>query len=275
LGFLTDLILRNRHKHKIPVIVSTHGGIFHTKNVHSLKKIYFQNIVKAHLKNADKIIAVSENDKKLFSTIAENEKIELIENAINLKKFKIKDRTPVTNSFVFVGRISNNKRIDLVIEAFAKSENKNFTIAIVGKEFDNIKSSLEKRAGKSGIKDKIKFLGEISEEKLMQIFKETEFFISASEYEGFGISAIEAMASGLIPVLNSIPSFRKFVTAGKNGFIVNFSDTKNTAIQIERILELSDKEKKELSKNSVNASKKYSWETQIKKFEKIYSEVVL
>ncbi|MFH1240351.1 MAG: glycosyltransferase family 4 protein [Candidatus Diapherotrites archaeon] len=274
LGFLTDLILRNRQKHRKPVIVSTHGGIFHTKNVHSLKKIYFQNIVKAHLKNADKIIAVSENDKKLFLTIANEAQLEMIENAIDLKKFKILERKPVKNTFVFVGRISNNKRIDLLIDVFSKLKNKDFKIKIVGKDFDNLRDNLEKKAKDCGLSNKIKFAGEVNEKELIQIFKETEFFVSASEYEGFGISTIEAMASGLIPVLNSIPSFRKFVTAGKNGFIVNFSDTKNTAIQIERILKLSDKEKKELSKNAVKVSKNYSWSNQIKKFEKMYNDVI-
>ena len=274
LGFLTDFILRNRHKHEIPIIVSTHGGIFHTKKLYSIKKIYFNNIVKSHLKNADRIIAVSENDKKLFSTIANEDNLEIIENAVNLKKFEMRERKPVKNSFVFVGRLSNNKRIDLLIEAFSKLKNKDFRIKIVGKDFDNLKGVLEKKAEEHGLSNKIKFTGEISEEKLIQIFKDTEFFISASEYEGFGISAIEAMASGLIPVLNSIPSFRTFVTSGNNGFIINFSDKKNTVLQIEKLLILSAKEKQKLSKNASESSKNYSWRTQIKKFEKIYAEVI-
>ena len=273
-NYLSNYLLFNKQKHRTPLIFSTHGGIFHTKNLKHIKKMYFNTIIKSHLKNADKIIAVSENDKKLFSAIANENKIELIENAINLKKFKISERKPVRNSFAFVGRLSNNKRIDLLIDVFSKLKNKDFKITIVGKDFDNLKDRLEKKTREYGLTDKLEFTGEVSEKKLIQIFKTTEFFISASEYEGFGISAIEAMASGLIPVLSQIPSFKTFVTSKHNGFIVDFSNIKNATIQLEQILKISKTERQKLSKNAIESSKKYSWKTQIKKFEKIYAEVI-
>lgn len=275
IGYFSDFLLSKSKVLGKPVVVSTHGGIFHTKNIGFLKKIYFRTITKRNLNKAAKIIAVSGHDRKIFSGIVPQGDIEIIENSVDLGRFSAKGHNPGNNTFVFVGRISINKRIDLLMETFAEaaSELGDFKLFIVGEDFDDLLLPLKKIVEEKGISKNVVFTGGLGEQELAELFKKTEFFVSASEYEGFGISAIEAMSCGLIPILNRIDSFREFVTSGKNGFITDFSDKRSAALAIIRASKLSIDEKTNISKNAVESSEKYSWKKQIAEFEKVYKEV--
>ena len=50
-----------------------------------------------------------------------------------------------------------------------------------------------------------------SDDDLLELMADSRYFISASEYEGFGLSALEAMAAGSTPIADTIPSFVKMI----------------------------------------------------------------
>ncbi|RLG69063.1 MAG: hypothetical protein DRO07_02775, partial [Candidatus Iainarchaeum archaeon] len=178
------------------------------------------------------------------------------------------------NTFVFVGRLSKNKRLDLLVEAFASaSQNKEAMLYIVGSDFENLRKELERKVKNLNAEDRIKFLGKLPEQELVELLASTDFFISASDYESFGISAIEGMASGCIPVLSSIPSFRAFVEKGKNGFIVDFHNTKRASKKLAQIMELSRAEKEKMRKNAIAYSKRFEPKEQTKKLLALYSQL--
>jgi len=268
INFFSDFLALTKILHKKPMVLSTHGGIFHNSSG-ILKKIYFFGWCRIALRAFDKIVCVSKNDFELFSKIINKKKLVLIENGIETEKFKSGKKKK--NSFVFLGRMSKNKRIGLLIDALAETKEK-FELHIAGMDFDNIALDLRAKALEKGISDKVIIHGEISEKKLLDLLSESEFFVSASEYEGFGITALEAMASGCIPILNSIESFRHFVQGEKNGFIADFADTKNTAEKIKKIMALKQSEKNGISKNAVSRAEDFSWKNRAFEFDRVYEE---
>jgi alpha-1,3-mannosyltransferase len=100
-----------------------------------------------------------------------------------------------------------------------------------------------------------------------------EFFVSASEYEGFGITALEAMAAGCIPILNNIDSFREFVKNGKNGFIADFTDSKKASESILNAMNINKKEKTEIAKRAIERAEGFSWDKKARGYEKVFLEV--
>ena len=218
---------------------------------------------------------MSKNDFELFSKIVPREKLALIENGIDFEKFSMAKNEKTKNSFVFLGRMSRNKRIDLLIDAFAglKRKTKDFELHIAGMDFDNILEEMKRKAEESGIAENVFFHGEVSEKELLELLGSSEFFVSASEYEGFGLTALEAMAAGCIPVLNKIDSFKNFVSAGKNGFIADFEKSAETAERIFEITEMEKKRKSEIAGNAAARAGDFSWEKKALEYEKVYSEV--
>jgi len=271
LGFFADYLALTRLLHNKPLILSTHGGIFHTKDISFIKKAYFNLIGRLALKQFAKVVAVSSNDLKLFRKIVPEKKLVLIENAIDFEKLQKTKSNPETNNFLFVGRLSKNKGLKELLKAFAvvKKEKPDFMLRIVGREFDLTKKELQKEINELGLEKNVMLLGEVTDKELDEAYGISGIFVSASSYEGFGISTVEAMAAGLIPILNDIPSFREFVSGG-NGFIADFSNSGKAAETILQTMELDRKERKELSRKARSFARGFGWEEKAKQHIRVY-----
>ncbi len=104
---------------------------------------------------------------------------------VNCARFNDCCNSNIGNYFLFVSRLVNYKKCDLVIAAFNKL---GWPLKIIGTGPD--KSKLESMAKKN-----IEFLGFLSDEEIKKYYAETKAFIFAAE-EDFGIVPVEAMAAG-------------------------------------------------------------------------------
>lgn len=274
IGFFSDFLSLTKPLHKKRLVISTHGGFFHTKSLGALKKAYFHTLNRAALSAADCVICDSEHDFDIFSKTAKN--AVLVNNGVAVEKFLKGRKRKEKNSMLFVGRLSKNKRVDKIISAAKELKNagQNFKITIVGTDFEGILPSLERMRRESMLEKEIEIIaGPVPEKKLLKIYSRSEFFISASAYEGFGISAIEAMAAGCIPVLSDIDSFNQFVESGKNGFIIDFAETEKAAEGISKILKMKAAQKKKISQNAVKRAKDFDWRKVGSEMARIYARV--
>ncbi len=247
------------------------GECFTQKNLlQSKREKYFYKLCRKTLKNFDKIIAVSKNDEELFSKISE--KVVFIPNGVDFKIYSEIKRLPKKNSFLFIGRLSSNKGIDHLIEVvyLLKDKIPDIKLYIVGKDWRGQRKILEDSVKEKNLDKNIIFTGGVSEKEKIDYLKKSEFFVSASEYEGFGISVLEAMAAGLPVIVNDIDAFRSFVEDGKNGFIADYSNPKKTADYIFGILNKTDLSK--ISENAINTAKEYDWKELAKRIKNIYKE---
>jgi alpha-1,3-mannosyltransferase len=267
LGFFSDLLALTKFMHKKPLILSTHGGIFHTRAYFAMKSAYFNLWLRIISRRFNTIIAVSRSDERLFSAIASN--VELIPNGIEVGDFQT-ERAAENNTLLYVGRISRNKRIEHLIETIAilKKDVPDVKLYVVGEDWEGILVDLKNLAKVRDVESNIIFLGEIRKrEKILEYYSKAKFFVSASEYEGFGISVLEAMASGCIVVVNDIDAFRELVRDGENGFLVDFSNPHAASVVISKILK---KDLKGISCGAMETARHYDWNNVIRRIEKVY-----
>lgn len=271
-GFFSDFLIATKFLHHVPVVVSTHGGIFHTHSIGLLKKIYFHIFQRALLNLADAVIAVSKNDLERFLRICS--KTVLVENGVDVSKFSAGKKKP--GSFLFVGRFSQNKRIDLLLKAFseARKRGQEFSLFIAGTDWEGLLGNYLKAAPKPGEAGKIKFILNPSKSELEALYRGCEFFVSASEYEGFGISLVEAMASGCIPIVQKNDGFSNIVDDGKNGFFADYSSSGKAAARIISALEMNSAGRKKIAASAAQKANDFSWDGKIEKLEHIYRKAM-
>ncbi len=276
LGFFSDYLAITKFLHKKPLILNTHGGIFHTRKLGVLKKVYFGLFQKFFLKKFDIVIADSKADFELFSKIVQKEKLVLIENAIDLEKFYNSKKEKIPNTFVFVGRFSKNKKISDLIGVFSEiaKKGKEFSLKIVGIDFDNLKKEIFQEIEEKGLGKNIQIIENLPEKDLAELLAKTRFFVSASEYEGFGISAIEAMASECIPLLNNIENFNTIIESNANGKILEFKNHEKTAKEIVNLMDLPKESLQKMSQASLKSTKRFSLKSVIKRYTQEYEKVV-
>ncbi len=109
--------------------------------------------------------------------------------------------------FLFLGRLVRGKGVEVIVEACTRL---NLPLKVAGS--GPILGELKKRAGKT-----IEFLGQVSEEEKIKLYSGATAFISASEDEDFGITQIEAMASGTPVIAIRAGGYLETVVEGKTG----------------------------------------------------------
>ncbi|MBI2085063.1 MAG: glycosyltransferase family 4 protein [Candidatus Aenigmarchaeota archaeon] len=270
-SFFSDFFSITKPLHKKRLILSTHGGIFHTKKIMPVKNAYFFGWEKLILKSFDKVFAHSVNDNELFSKIVPENKINFMPYSLYIKDYDV-NRKYTENSMLFVGRLGKNKRIDRLIRVLKNVSEiiDDITLVLVGGYLQDDKE-LFALAQSLGVDKKIISLGPKYGKDLIKCYASYNIFVSAAEYEGFGISVLESMAAGCPVVVNNIKAFRNFVDNGKTGYITDFSDENKTADLIVKVLASN---LSAISKNAKEYAKEYDWPAGVRRALKAYDEVL-
>jgi glycosyltransferase involved in cell wall biosynthesis len=134
-----------------------------------------------------------------------------------------------------LGRLGFEKRVDLVIEAFAKLKRTqlNYSLIIVGDGPTDVVNQLKRLA--EPIPD-IHFAGFLLGETKANVLASCDVFCSPSPYETFGLTVVEAMASGIPVVTVNSGAVSENVIDGVNGYLVPPDDVEALANCLHKIL---------------------------------------
>lgn len=99
-------------------------------------------------------------------------------------------------------------------------------------------------------RQQISFLGGVSDEEMHRQLAESEIFLSLSRSDGTSTSLLEAMASGLFPILSDIPQNREWITdSAANGLLVHPDDHAGLAAAIHSTLTAHDQRRRATAHN--------------------------
>ncbi len=140
------------------------------------------------------------------------------------KKLRLPDKKII---ILYVGRFSISDKADLypVLFAFKNllTKNKNILLVLAGKNFQgNYAVRLKKMANDLGILHNIKFFLNLSQAEKYLLYAASDIFVSPSDslQESFGLTVIEAMASGLAVVVSDWDGYREIVIHNETGFCI-------------------------------------------------------
>jgi glycosyltransferase involved in cell wall biosynthesis len=131
-------------------------------------------------------------------------------------------QTPV---LLIVGRLERYKNVDLVINAFRTLPSE-ATLMVVGDGPD--RARLERHVRAIGPGWPIHFTGSVSGQMLDDLFAQASVVTSASDYEAFGLTLAEGLASGARVVASAIPAHTDLARRAGAGSLVTLVDPRNT-----------------------------------------------
>jgi alpha-1,3-mannosyltransferase len=233
-GFFEHVARRPRRHGQIRV-ATTHGAIFHTKWLAPLKSLYFNTVSRSVARNYDLICANSAADKSLFDNVGAP--VALIPNGVKA----IGDFWARGQDILTIGRLAGHKRVERLISALAAPplRDRACVLHVVGPDWDVRAKVLADHARALGVADRVVFHGHVDDAERARIARQCGVFVSASEYEGFGMTLIEAMSVGLAPVVQPNASFRELVNASGVGTLCDFSRADEAAKAIARALDMA------------------------------------
>lgn len=235
-----------------------------------LKRVVWWISLKMY-KKCDIIIAPSESIANLLKSRLRYNIISHVCYGINLKKFYPKKcyGHAKTLSFVYVGRLSFEKNIDIIIKAFQIINERgiDFSVKIVGN--GPARKYLEGMVKMCSLESKIHFTGKICGNKLRQIYRKNDVFITASAMETLGMAILEALASGTPVIAVRKYAIPEVVKDGVNGYLAEPYSAESLSEAIMKVV----KNKSKIShfgRQGVKIAQKYELGRSMKKLELTY-----
>lgn len=131
-----------------------------------------------------------------------------------------------------VARLYSEKGVDVLLKAFALVQKAapNMHLLIVG---DGVqKDYLQKQAAELGIADSCTWMGRLPRNEAMGCLNLMDVVVVPSRFEGFGLTAIEAMACGKPVVASRVDGLAEIIQDGVNGFLVSSEDVDGFSVHI-------------------------------------------
>ncbi|GAB6860728.1 glycosyltransferase family 4 protein [Haloplanus litoreus] len=175
---------------------------------------------------ADRIIAVSDHtheqlrDRYRF----DESRLVTIPPGIDGQRFRPTDEShPAVDedreSILVLSRLDPRKGIDGAVRAFARLDRPEAELLIAGT--GRLESSLKDLATALGVREDVRFLGFVDGETLPALYSAVDLFVLPSEYEGFGIVFMEAMACGTPVIGTDVGGVPTAVVDGETGYLVS------------------------------------------------------
>jgi SAM-dependent methyltransferase len=142
------------------------------------------------------------------------------------RRFDVPSPRAVNPTFIFWGRISNQKRLCRSICFFSKIY-KRYPLAkfwILGPDGGELEAS-KKLCASLGLTEVVTFVGAVTQDEIITYASRASFFLQMSAYEGMSLSVVESMQLGLVPVVTPVGEIPNYCANGVNAVFVN-SDKK-------------------------------------------------
>ena len=276
-----QLIFENHRPAKLMVVVHADHFDKHYTNDHH---VLWNNFYEYQFSNADEVdsfVVATEKQKEVL--LQQFEKYYHIQPRIdcipvgNLNKLihPTKKRKPY--GLITASRLAKEKHIDWLVKAVVAAKNQipELSLDIYGKGSEG--PMLQNLINANKAQDYIKLMGQ---HDLTNIYSNYSAYIAGSTSEGFGLSLLEAIGSGLAMIGFDVPYGNPtFIANNENGYLIpydeNWNEFKKEELLTKAIVKLfKDSNLKEFNEKSYQIATPYLTKNITKKWKKVLGEIV-
>lgn len=273
--------LRAAKKYNIPSVVTPHGmltdWLWQTENILQKlkKKLYLGLVFKPALNSKTVFHAITPIEyESLNRQLPGNPKV-TIPNAIEIDKEKpTKISTKPEKQFLFLGRITPIKAVDVLIDAFHQAQlDSEWKLLVTGPEYvPDYVAELKQKISDYGLEDRIIFTGSIFGEQKLEILQKTWVLVIPSYAEVMGMVNLEAAAQRVPSITTHETGLWNWQEGG--GLLVH-PKVEELTESLKQAAAWSMEERIERGKRSYDlVHEHYSWQTVIPKWRDFYDSLI-
>ncbi|ASZ10796.1 N-acetyl-alpha-D-glucosaminyl L-malate synthase BshA [Chitinophaga pendula] len=260
---------------KVPFITTLHG----TDITLVGKDKTYAPVVTFSINESDAITAVSENlREETYKSFQIQKDIDVIYNFVDTERFKRRDLSHFRKAIapndekilLHVSNFRKVKRVPDVVKVFKQvREQMPAKLLLVGDGPD--RPTIECMCRELQLCDDIRFVGK--QEQLEDVMSISDLFVLPSEYESFGLAALEAMASE-VPVLSSnAGGLPEINIQGETGYMSPVGDVDDMAAHAIRLLK-DDQKLAAMRKGALAQASRFHIDNIIPQYEALYEKVI-
>ena len=258
-----------------PTIVTVHGSDL----INGVKSFIWKPLLKKIFNYADCINVVSEELEEIALSLGINkEKIEVFTPGVDTEKFAFIERPVLEKNSVL--KMICTRRLETAFDHFTilnalavlKEENINFQMTFAGD--GTLLNEMKERVKSLGLNTQVKFMGKLPNDDLTALLAQNDIYLSASKWDGASLSLLEAMASGLFPIVSDIKANSSWIENGNNGFLHKVGNSDCLANCILRLLDNRKIILKAAQNNRRKVCEKADRKTNMKILESVYKKLI-
>jgi glycosyltransferase involved in cell wall biosynthesis len=263
-----------RNAGKLPYIISLRGSDVpgqHARLQHDYKIL--APVFAAIWRKASALVACSEGLKQRAQLFMPSVSIDVIPNGVELDRFfpaETSEKSKVLR-MITVGRLSVTKRIEMLIDAVEILHRTacKLHLTIVGG--GKTERQLRKNVAERELTDVIKITDRIDSEKMPELYRQNDIFISASMQEGMSNAMLEAMASGLPIVTTRCEGLAELIDG--NGLIVEQDRIEELAKAVKKLAD-NPELYKQMSIAARKQAEKFDWANVASSYIEQYRKII-
>ena len=252
-----------------PVVVAIHDVSFaaHPEWFGWKEGLRRRTLTRLTARRACRVVTISEFSKReiVQHLGIDSEKIEVVYIAADrLPRAQSRGRGPRRietageQLLLYVGSLFNRRHLPELIEGFGQLARRRpgTRLEIVGDDRTNPPIDFERLAAKAGVGDRIRIRSYVSEEELTTLYARARGFVFLSEYEGFGLTPLEALAAGVPIVVLDTPVAREIY--GGAAAYVSHPEPALIDTALDRVL-FDESERSRILADAHEVLSRYSW----------------
>ena len=202
------------------------------------------------------LVASNFTKRQLVEVGVKSKQIYVVSYGINSNLYRPREAVPSNDSkkltFIFVGQMSAVKGFYVLVEALSRLPSGSFKCLLIG-----VPQGSETKIKQ--LSADFEFLGPVLNDDMPDIYRLADVLVAPSFYDGFGLTVLEAMASGLGVICSRNTGASDLVNHGETGFLVDPNSVDDLYASMQYFLDNPDKLSGMKTKARLQA-KNYSWE---------------
>ena len=218
-----------------------------------------------------RILASSHTDLGYFGKMARQ--VVLAENGVDTSRFAGAASSQLNlTRWIYWGRLARNKRLDALLHLIASLAQAGLRIdlAICGSDFDGTLPALQQLTSTLGIGSQVSFRLGPDDKALRREINARSVFVLPSEYEGFGLSLLEAMSAGLVCICRNAEPMN--VLGGEAATLLAFDNGPGDVQAVRQLLTADAVDVHHRIAAGVARAATFDWSTRFQPFLQLYEE---
>jgi glycosyltransferase involved in cell wall biosynthesis len=211
-GFVASHIHEKRH---VPFVLTEHASAIASGRLLPSQRRRAAYAMRA----ADRVVAVGDGLARAMRELVPGVKVQVIGNSVNTEFFRPAAVRPsaVPFRFAVIAALQRHKRLSVLLDAFAALPPDPAELWIAGQGPE--RGALERQSDALGLSSRVRFLGAVSRQGVLELLQRSHALVSASALETFGVTLIEGMCCGL-PVVAARAGGPEGIVTPETGILV-------------------------------------------------------
>ena len=263
-----------RKANKLPYLISLRGS--DVPGQHARLQLDYKILAPvfgAIWKKASALVACSEGLKDRALLFLPSVSIDVIPNGVELDRFSPAETAEKSKALrlLTVGRLSVTKRIEMLIDAVEILHRTACKVRLTVVGGGQMEKQFRKIVTERELSDVIKIAGRMDSEKMPEVYRQNDIFISASMQEGMSNAMLEAMSSGLPIVTTRCEGLAELIDG--NGLIVERDNVEEIAKAVKRLADDPELYKR-MSTAARKQAEKFNWANVASSYIEQYRKII-